>query len=56
MGRGWGFEVRTEGDLDQSLNAALAHQDAFSVINVHLDPFDVSPALERLGKGLAKRV
>ncbi len=56
LGGGWGFEVRTEGDLDQSLNAALAHQDAFSVINVHLDPFDVSPALERLGKGLAKRI
>ena len=56
IGGGWGFEVRTEGDLDQSLNAALAHQDAFSVINVHLDPFDVSPVLERLGKGLAKRI
>jgi indolepyruvate decarboxylase len=56
MGRGWGFEVRTEGELDQSLNAALAHMDAFSVINVHLDPFDVSPALKRLGERLAKRI
>jgi indolepyruvate decarboxylase len=56
LGGGWGFEVRTEGELDQSLNAALAHQDAFSLINVHLDPFDVSPALKRLGERLAKRI
>jgi len=56
LGGGWGFEVRTEGDLDQSLNAALAHQDAFSLINVHLDPFDVSPALKRLGERLSKRI
>jgi indolepyruvate decarboxylase len=56
LGSGWGFEVRTEGELDQSLNAALAHQDAFSLINVHLDPFDVSPALKRLGERLSKRI
>jgi len=56
LGGGWGFEVRTEGELDQSLNAALAHQDAFSLINVHLDPFDVSPALKRLGERLSKRI
>ena len=56
LGGGWGFEVRTEGELDQSLNAALAHKDAFSLINVHLDPFDVSPALKRLGERLSKRI
>ncbi len=56
LGGGWGFEVHTEGDLDQSLKAALAHQDAFSILNVHLDPFDVSPALERLGERLSKKI
>jgi indolepyruvate decarboxylase len=56
LGGGWGFEVRTEGDLDQSLNAALANQDAFSLLNVHLDPFDVSAALKRLGERLSKRI
>jgi len=56
LGAGWGFEVHTEGDLDQSLKAALAHRDAFSLINVHLEPLDVSPALKRLGERLSKRI
>jgi indolepyruvate decarboxylase len=56
LGGGWGFEVHTEGDFDQSLRAAMAHRDAFSLINVHLDPFDVSPALKRLGESLSKRI
>lgn len=56
LGSGWGFEIHTEGELDQALNAALAHRDAFSLLNVHLDPFDVSPALKRLGESLSKRI
>lgn len=56
LGSGWGFEIHNEGELDQALNAALAHRDAFSLLNVHLDPFDVSPALKRLGESLAKRI
>ncbi|GIX03034.1 MAG: preprotein translocase subunit Tim44 [Planctomycetaceae bacterium] len=56
LGAGWGFEVHTEGELDQALKAALAHQDAFSLLNVHLDPYDVSPALKRLGERLSKRL
>ena len=34
LGGGWGFEVNTVGDLHQSMRAALANRDAFSVINV----------------------
>jgi indolepyruvate decarboxylase len=56
LGGGWGFEVYTEGDLDQALNAALAHQDAFSLLNVHLEPHDISPALDRLAKRLSSQV
>jgi len=56
LGGGWGFEAFTEGDLDQALNASLAHQDAFSLLNVHLEPHDISPALDRLAKRLAKQV
>ena len=37
LGGGWGFEVHTEGDLDQALNAAIANKDAFSILNVHLN-------------------
>ena len=54
LGGGWGFEVETMGDLKQSMQAALAHQDAFSVLNVHLDSLDVSPALKRLAARMSK--
>lgn len=54
LGGGWGFEVQTMGDLRQSMQAALAHQDAFSVLNVHLDSLDVSPALKRLATRMSK--
>jgi indolepyruvate decarboxylase len=54
LGGGWGFEVRTERDLDQALKAALANQDKFSILNVHLDPHDVSPALHRLAERMSK--
>ena len=53
---GWGFEIRTEVELDQSLKAALENKDAFSLLNIHLEPDDVSPALVRLTKRLAKRL
>ena len=56
LGGGWGFEVRTEGELDQALNAALANREAFSLLNVHLEPDDISPALKRLAEGLSKRL
>ena len=54
LGGGWGFEVKTEGDLDKALKAALENNDSFSLLNIHLDPLDISPALERLAKRLSK--
>jgi len=54
LGAGWGFEVKTFGELQQSMRAALAHHDAFSILNVHLEPSDVSPALERLAERMSK--
>ena len=56
LGGGWGFEVSTEGELDQALNAALANKDTFSILNVHLEPDDISPALQRLAERLSKRL
>ncbi|MEZ6105298.1 MAG: thiamine pyrophosphate-binding protein [Pirellulaceae bacterium] len=56
LGKGWGFEVRTEGELEKALNAALANNDAFSLINVHLDPMDTSPALQRLAERLSSKL
>lgn len=56
LGGGWGFEVHTEQDLDQALTAALANRDAFTILNVHLDPHDTSPALQRLAERMSKTV
>ena len=56
LGTGLGIEVRTEGELDAALNAALVNTSSFSLINVHLDKMDRSPALERLATRLAKRL
>ena len=56
LGAGWGFEVHTVGELHQSMKAAMASEDAFTIINVHLDPFDTSPALKRLGEKMGKNV
>jgi indolepyruvate decarboxylase len=56
LGGGWGFEVFTEGDLDKALKAALANSDRFSLLNIHLEKLDISPALERLAKTLSKRI
>ncbi len=56
LGGGWGFEVHTEGDLDKALHAAMANKDAFSLLNIHLEPLDVSPALTRLAERLSKRL
>jgi indolepyruvate decarboxylase len=56
LGEGWGFEVHTIGDLQQSIKAALANQDAFSILNVHLQPHDISPALSRLATRMSKQI
>jgi indolepyruvate decarboxylase len=53
---GRGFDVHTEADLDAALRAALANTESFSLLNVHLDPLDRSPALERLANRLSKIV
>ncbi len=45
LGKGWGFEVKSNGELKQAMQAALAHLDSFSILNVHLQSTDVSPAL-----------
>lgn len=56
LGGGKGFEIRTEGELDQALIASLNNRDSFSLLNVHLEPDDISPALQRLAEGLSKRL
>jgi indolepyruvate decarboxylase len=56
VGAGMGLEVRTVGELDSGLRRAIDHDSSFSLLNVHLDPHDRSPALERLAQKLSKLV
>lgn len=56
LGSGLGLEVRTEGELDQALDRAVANTESFTLLNVHLDRMDRSPALERLAAKLSKLV
>lgn len=56
LGAGLGLEIRTAAELDAGLRTALANTQSFSLLNVHLDPYDRSPALERLTNRLSKLV
>jgi indolepyruvate decarboxylase len=56
LGTGLGLEVRTEEELDRAIAAALENAGSFSLLNIHLDPLDRSPALERLAQKLSARI
>ena len=48
LGTGLGLEVRTVAELDDALDRAWRNTSSFSLLNVHLEKTDRSPALERL--------
>jgi indolepyruvate decarboxylase len=52
---GLGFVTHTVGEVREALAASLANRDSFSIIEVDLDPYDISPALVRLGRRLGKK-
>ena len=56
LGAGRGFLVETEEQLEQALLTARDHTESYSLLDVHLDPMDRSPALERLTERLSKRL
>ena len=47
---GMGLEVRTVGELDAALEAALANTAGFSLLNVHLDPVRPQPGPRAAGQ------
>lgn len=51
-----GFDAPDEARFEAALNEALATRDRPSLINVHLDPNDPSPAMRRLAEHLQARV
>ncbi|MFM8413807.1 MAG: alpha-keto acid decarboxylase family protein [Planctomycetota bacterium] len=56
LGGGTGWDVRTEGEFDQALRAALADERAMNLIRVHIGLDDRSQTLARLAASLAQRV
>jgi indolepyruvate decarboxylase len=56
LGAGRGFEVYTENDLATALQTARDDTTGFSLLDVHLNPHDISPALERLTSNLRQRI
>jgi TPP-dependent 2-oxoacid decarboxylase len=56
LGAGLGFDITTEGELDDALAQSQSHPEHFCILDVHLDPKDTSPALKRLAAALGKKV
>ena len=56
LGGGTGWNVRTEGEFDEALTAALADEQAMNIIRVQIGLDDRSQTLDRLAAGLARRV
>jgi len=56
FGAGKGFEVLTEEDFEKALTSAHDYTEGFCILDVHLDPYDFSPVLQRMTGALGKRV
>ncbi len=56
FGGGTGYEIRTEGQLDEALKKAWADTSGPSLLHVHVGHADISTALSRLAARLSKRV
>lgn len=55
IGGGEGYLVQTENELDEAVAKAIKSK-VLSLINVYIDPLDVSPALKRMTESLSKRI
>jgi TPP-dependent 2-oxoacid decarboxylase len=55
IGGGRGFLIDTEDQFNNAISEALNFRNAFSILDVHLERNDRSPALDRLTKNIAKR-
>ena len=55
LGVGRGFDVHTEDELETALNESRSHLESFCILDVHLDPQDISFTLKRLTDALGQR-
>ena len=56
FGTGRGFHVRTEGEFDEAMKAALAERRHFTLIEAELEKLDTSPALARLAERMSGEI
>ena len=56
FGTGRGYHVRTEGEFDEAIKAALAETQYFTLIEAELDQLDTSPALARLADRMSGKI
>jgi indolepyruvate decarboxylase len=56
LGGGTGYQVRTEGDFDRALSAAIDDRSGPSLLHVYLDRHDCSRALARMAERMSKTV
>jgi indolepyruvate decarboxylase len=56
LGGGKGYNVRTEGELDEALKAAWADTSGPSLLQVQIGAHDISKALTRLAEKLSKKI
>ncbi len=56
LNAGRSYVVRTEKDFASALKECFSYTEGFCVVEVHLDPHDISPKLQHLTSGLGKRV
>lgn len=55
IGGGLGFHIETEDQFNSAISQALNFSNTFSILDVHLERNDRSPALDRFTKNIAKR-
>lgn len=53
---GRGFDIHTEEELESAWTEARSYTENFCILDIHLDPRGISPALQRLAGALGKRV
>ncbi len=56
LNAGKGFDIHTEEDFEAAMKEALGYAEGFCILEVHLDPKGISPALQRLAGALGKKV
>ncbi len=56
LGTGMGFDIKTEDQLEEVLQNIHKYAESFCILDVHIDPKDISPALQRITSSMGKRV